>query len=87
MSTQHPRPFLRWRTARALPIGTIEIMQVLSGKLGWKGPLFDFLNNRLDFGVLGYIIVGMFLAAWIGSVLLWKLRRVEERHGDRIAEA
>jgi nickel/cobalt transporter (NiCoT) family protein len=73
--------------AVALLIGTIEIMQVLSGKLGWNGAFFDFLNSRLDFGVLGYIIVGMFLAAWIGSVVLWKLRRVEERYGDRIAEA
>jgi len=73
--------------AVALLIGTIEIVQVLSGKLGWHGPVFDFLNERIDFGVLGYLIVGMFLAAWLGSVVLWKLRRVEERYGDRLAEA
>jgi high-affinity nickel-transport protein len=72
--------------AVALLIGTIEIFQVLSDRLHWRGAFFDFLNGRLDFGVLGYIIVGMFLAAWIGSVLLWKLRRVEERYGDRVAE-
>ncbi len=72
--------------AVALLIGTIEILQVLSGQLRWRGAFFDFLNDKLDFGVLGYIIVGMFLAAWIGSVLLWKVRRVEERFGDRIAE-
>jgi nickel/cobalt transporter (NiCoT) family protein len=73
--------------AVALLIGTIEIVQVLSRKLGWHGPVFDFLNQRIDFGVLGYLIVGMFLAAWLGSVVLWKLRRVEERYGDRLAEA
>jgi high-affinity nickel-transport protein len=73
--------------AVALLIGTIEIVQVLSGKLGWHGAFFDFLNERIDFGVLGYLIVGMFLAAWLGSVVLWKLRRVEERYGDRLAEA
>jgi high-affinity nickel-transport protein len=73
--------------AVALLIGTIEILQVLSRKLGWHGGFFGFLNDRLDFGVLGYVIVGMFLAAWIGSVALWKVRRVEERYGDRIAEA
>jgi high-affinity nickel-transport protein len=73
--------------AVALVIGTIEILQVLSAKFGWKGPFFDFLDDKLDFGVLGYIIVGMFLAAWLGSVLLWKVRRVEERYGDRIAHA
>lgn len=73
--------------AVALLIGSIEILQVLSNRLGWHGPFFEFLDERLDFGVLGYIIVGMFLAAWIGSVLLWRVRRVEERYGDRIAEA
>jgi MFS family permease len=73
--------------AGALIIGSIEIVQVLSGKLGWKGPFFDFLNQRLDFGALGYIIVGMFLVAWIGSVLLWKVRRVEDRYGNAISDA
>jgi high-affinity nickel-transport protein len=73
--------------AVALLIGTIEIVQVLSSKLGWHGPVFDFLNERIDFGMLGYLIVGMFLAAWLGSVLLWKVRRVEQRYGDRLAEA
>src|SRR6266542_2554656 len=73
--------------AVALLIGSIEILQVVSGRLGWKGAFFDFLNDKLDFGVLGYIIVGMFLLAWIGSVLLWKVRRVEDRYGDRVAEA
>jgi high-affinity nickel-transport protein len=71
--------------AVALLIGTIEILQVLSDRLRWRGAFFDFLNDRLDFGVLGYIIVGMFLVAWIGSVALWRLRRVEERFGDRVA--
>ena len=72
--------------AVALLIGTIEILQVLSHQLGWRGAFFDFLNDRLDFGVLGYLIVGMFLVAWLGSVGLWKARRVEERYGDRLAE-
>jgi high-affinity nickel-transport protein len=73
--------------AVALLIGTIELLQVLSDRLGWKGAFFDFLNGKLDFGVLGYLIVGMFLLAWLGSVVLWKVRRVEERYGDRLAEA
>ena len=72
--------------AVALVIGTIEIVQVLSDRLGWHGGVFDFLDRRLDFGVLGYLIVGMFLVAWLGSVGLWKARRVEERYGDRLAE-
>lgn len=69
----------------ASEVGLLALTQVLSGKLGWKDAFFDFLNDKLDFGVLGYIIVAMFLVAWIGSVLLWKARRVEERYGDAIA--
>ena len=70
--------------AVALIIGTIEIVQVLSDRLGWRGGPFGFLNDRLDFGVIGYIIVGMFLAAWLVSAALWKLRRVEERYGGAV---
>jgi len=70
--------------AVALVVGTIELLQVVSDRLGWQGPFFDFLNERLDFGVLGYVIVGMFLVAWLGSVLLWKARRIEQRYGDRV---
>ena len=73
--------------AVALLVGTIEILQVLSNKLGWHGTFFDFLDQRIDFGVLGYIIVAMFLVAWLGSVVVWRIRRIEQRYGDRLAEA
>src|SRR6266511_461433 len=73
--------------AVALVVGTIELLQVLSDRLGWQGAFFEFLNERLDFGLIGYLIVGLFLGAWLLSVVLWRLRRVEERYGDRLAQA
>ena len=73
--------------AVALLVGTIELLQVLSDRLGWQGAFFEFLNERLDFGLIGYLIVGLFLGAWLLSVVLWRLRRVEERYGDRLAQA
>ena len=42
----------------ALVIGTIELLQVLVRALGLEGRFFDFVAG-LDFGVLGYVIVGM----------------------------
>ncbi|HVA39204.1 MAG TPA: HoxN/HupN/NixA family nickel/cobalt transporter [Candidatus Binataceae bacterium] len=66
--------------AVALLIGTIELLQVFAGVLGLRGRFFEFIA-RLDFGVLGYIIVGMFLLAWGVSVALWKFGRMEERYG------
>jgi high-affinity nickel-transport protein len=48
--------------------------------LDLKGPAFDYLEN-LDFGILGYVIVGIFLLAWAISVGIWKFYRIEERYG------
>jgi nickel/cobalt transporter (NiCoT) family protein len=66
--------------AVALLIGTIELLQVLIGLLGLHGRVIDVVAN-LDFGVLGYLIVGMFLVAWGLSAALWKFGHIEERYG------
>lgn len=63
----------------ALLVGTIELLQVLIGMLGLRGHFFDFIAG-LDFGLLGYMIVGIFLLAWGLSVCLWKFGRVEQRY-------
>lgn len=67
--------------AVALVIGSIELLQVLIGVLGLKGPVFDYIHN-LDFGVLGYVIVAIFLISWVVSVGIWKWFRLEERYGS-----
>jgi len=65
----------------ALLIGTIELLQVLIGMLELHGPFFDFVAG-LEFGALGYLIVGLFLVAWALSVAWWKFGRIEERYGE-----
>jgi len=64
----------------ALVIGTIELLQVFIGLLDLKGRFFDPIAG-LDFGILGYVIVGIFLAAWGVSAFVWKFGRIEERYG------
>jgi nickel/cobalt transporter (NiCoT) family protein len=64
--------------AVALLIGTIELLQVSISLLHLNGRFFDFIG-RLDFGILGYVVVCMFLIAWGVSVALWKFGRLEER--------
>lgn len=66
----------------ALLIGTIELLQVLIGMLDLKGSFYDFVA-ALDFGLLGYVIVGLFLLAWGLSVAVWKFGRIEARYGMR----
>jgi high-affinity nickel-transport protein len=65
--------------AVALTIGTIELLQVLMGTLDLHGPIVAWVA-RLDFGVLGYVIVGMFLVAWASSAAVWRFGRIEQRH-------
>jgi high-affinity nickel-transport protein len=68
--------------AVALVVGTIELLQVLIGILGLHGRPFEAIA-ALNFGVLGYLIVGMFLLAWGLSLALWKFGRIEERYSMR----
>lgn len=67
--------------AVALVIGSIELMQVLIHLLQLQGGWYQRIAD-LDFGVLGYLIVAVFLLAWLLSVLWWKLARVEEKYGQ-----
>jgi high-affinity nickel-transport protein len=70
----------------ALLVGTIEYVQVIANRLGVDNAVVRFLGN-LDFQTLGYFIVGTFVVTWIGSVILFKVRRVEERYGDLLSGA
>jgi hypothetical protein len=63
----------------ALVIGSIELAQVLIRLTGSSGGAFDAIAV-LDFGVLGYLIVGLFLLVWGSSVAIWRLGRLEQRH-------
>jgi nickel/cobalt transporter (NiCoT) family protein len=72
--------------AVALLIGTIELLQVLSARLGFDSGFFAWLND-LDFGTIGYAVVGLFVLTWAASVAFWKLGRVEERWTSALEEA
>jgi nickel/cobalt transporter (NiCoT) family protein len=62
----------------ALLIGTVELGQVMSDRLGWTGGFWNWLQ-KLDFGTLGYAIVGVFALSWVVALAVWRLCRVEER--------
>jgi len=64
----------------ALAIGTVELLQVFIQLLDLNGPFCDYMAG-LDFGILGYVVVGIFLVAWVVSLTLWRYGRYEERYG------
>jgi high-affinity nickel-transport protein len=67
----------------ALVIGTIELLQVFISMAKLRGSFFDFVAE-LDFGILGYVIVALFLLAWALSVAIWKFGRIEERYAGQL---
>jgi nickel/cobalt transporter (NiCoT) family protein len=69
--------------AVALLIGTIELLQVTAAKLSLEGGFWAFLDG-LDFGKLGYFVIGLFVVTWAFSVIVWKARRIEARWGEMV---
>jgi high-affinity nickel-transport protein len=61
----------------ALVVGTIEIISIVSMVLNLSGGLWDFFNN-LDFGVLGGIIIGLFVLSWVVSTVIYKVKRFDD---------
>ncbi|MHB8600311.1 MAG: HoxN/HupN/NixA family nickel/cobalt transporter [Ktedonobacteraceae bacterium] len=60
----------------AFVVGTIEVFSIVSGPLGLKGGFWDYLN-KLDFGVLGGMIIGVFILSWVVSTVIYKVKRYE----------
>jgi high-affinity nickel-transport protein len=65
----------------AFVIGTIELLGLLSDQLGLTGQPWDFLGG-IDINLAGRVIVVVFLLVWVGAVLNWKLRGLDERYGS-----
>jgi high-affinity nickel-transport protein len=64
--------------AVALIIGTIELLSILTAKLGISsGPLAAL--GGLDLNHVGYAIVGLFVATWLIALAIWKFGRIEEK--------
>ncbi|PCE28091.1 nickel transporter [Paraburkholderia acidicola] len=60
----------------AIVIGGIEALGLLSDKLGFSGGVWDAIGAANDqFGPLGYGIVALFTACWIGSILFHRWRK------------
>jgi hypothetical protein len=52
---------------------------------GARSTALERLAAYVDFGILGYVIVGLFLLAWGSSVALWQFGYIKERYGGHPA--
>jgi high-affinity nickel-transport protein len=58
----------------AVIVGGVEALGLLADKFGLRGGLWNGVASLNDnFGMLGYLIIGIFAASWIVSVLLYRL--------------
>jgi high-affinity nickel-transport protein len=62
----------------AFGVGSLELLGLLNERLGRSGRFWDSigrLNDHAD--VLGFVIIGVFIAVWIGALALYRYRRLD----------
>ena len=63
----------------AVLVGTVEALSVIGGQLSLRGGVWDRIDNLSgNFGLLGFGIVAVFVAAWLLSTLIYRLRGYDD---------
>ncbi|TAL97808.1 MAG: HoxN/HupN/NixA family nickel/cobalt transporter [Paraburkholderia sp.] len=66
----------------ALLVGGIEGLGLLGDRLALSGRFWDVIGVLNDnFGLVGYVIVGVFAACWLGSAVLYRWMRLGDLDG------
>jgi high-affinity nickel-transport protein len=59
-------------------IGTVEVLGLLPKELHLTGGFWDFMAT-FNINTAGFVIVGLFVATWVGALALWKYGHIEEK--------
>jgi nickel/cobalt transporter (NiCoT) family protein len=63
----------------ALVVGGIEVLSIIGGQLNLSGTFWDSVTNLSDnFGTIGYLIIGIFIASWAISSIIYKVKRYDD---------
>ncbi|HEY4298030.1 MAG TPA: HoxN/HupN/NixA family nickel/cobalt transporter [Paraburkholderia sp.] len=63
----------------AVVIGAIEAFGLIAEQLSLKGAPWDAVGSLNDnFGVLGYVIIGIFALSWIASLVIYRVKRFDD---------
>jgi nickel/cobalt transporter (NiCoT) family protein len=71
--------------AIALVIGTIELGGLIAQHLNLSGSFWNWFEN-IDINLLGFVIVGMFVATWVVALSVWHFGKIEERWSSHVSE-
>jgi nickel/cobalt transporter (NiCoT) family protein len=67
----------------ALLVGGVEALGLAGDQLGLKGLFWDGIGLLNDnFGLIGYLIVALFVLSWIASVVLYRIRGYHRLDAD-----
>src|SRR5690349_6538138 len=61
--------------AVAFGVGTIELLSIAAEKLRLDGGFWTWVST-LDLNLVGYGIVGLFVATWAGAIAVWRIGRI-----------
>lgn len=61
----------------ALVVGTIEALSIVAQEFNLSGGFWGSVSN-LNFEVIGYIIIGIFVVSWFTSTVIYKVKRYED---------
>jgi high-affinity nickel-transport protein len=64
----------------AATVGVVQLLQLFTEQLGLQGGFWSWVGG-LDFELLGYGIVATFVVCWIASMVLYRVRRFDQRFG------
>jgi nickel/cobalt transporter (NiCoT) family protein len=63
----------------AFLIGSIEALGLVGDQLGLSGWFWDMIAAlNTNFNNLGFLIVGVFMAAWVGSIIIYRYKGLDE---------
>ena len=63
----------------ALVIGSLEAFSIVANELNLSGPFWDQVGNlNTNFGLLGVFIVLLFVASWVISTIVYKVKRYDD---------
>jgi len=72
----------------ALFIGVIELTQILIQVLGLHGGIYSVIATSNMLVYAGYVIVAAFVITWAAALVIYRVRRIDERWGaiiDKVA--
>src|SRR6266487_1945643 len=63
----------------ALVVGGLEALNIIATELNLSGPVWDQIGDLTsNFGVVGVVIVLLFLASWAISTIIYKVKRYDD---------